>query len=199
MKHPVPMHLWLVPQTRPHPPQFLRSVSVFASQPSAMSPLQSAKNPMHTSPHLDASHRGASPVGAARHAAPHAPQFAALVERSVSQPFVASPSQSPKPAAQVNPHAPAVQVAAAARAEHDYQNRTGTLEERTMVGGPAVTTAGRVSVTVVGDTRYGKCIEEGTSRIRPRRFLASAAERCESAIVGELSEAMARAAERASR
>lgn len=90
-------------------------------------------------------------------------------------------------------------VAAAARAEHDYQNRTGTLEERTMVGGPAVTTAGRVSVTVVGDTRYGKCIEEGTSRIRPRRFLASAAERCESAIVGELSEAMARAAERASR
>ena len=153
------MHLWLVPQTRPHPPQFLRSVSVFASQPSAMSPLQSAKNPMHTSPHLDASHRGASPVGAARHAAPHAPQFAALVVRSVSQPFVASPSQSPKPAAQVNPHAPAVQVAAAARAGTGHetpQQLPGVPASHT--GGASATAASRTTSTAIAGPigRIGK-------------------------------------------
>jgi len=95
-------------------------------------------------------------------------------------------------------------VAAAARDRHDYVNRTGTLEERTMVGGPVVTTDTYVAVRVVADTRYGKYIEEGTKnldgsqRIRPRRFLAQAAERCESAIVGEMNAALERAGEKAS-
>jgi hypothetical protein len=47
------------------------------------------------------------------HARPHAPQFSRSVRMSTSQPFVAIPSQLPKPALQVKPQAPAVQVAAA--------------------------------------------------------------------------------------
>lgn len=90
-------------------------------------------------------------------------------------------------------------VAAAARDRHDYVNRTGTLEERTMVGGPVVTTDTHVAVRVVADTRYASFIESGTSRIRPRRFLAQAAERCEPAIVGEMNAALERAGEKASR
>lgn len=89
-------------------------------------------------------------------------------------------------------------VAAAARDRHDYVNRTGTLQERTMVGGPVVTTDTYVAVRVVADTRYASFIESGTSRIRPRRFLAQAAERCESAIVGEMNAALERAGEKAS-
>ena len=89
-------------------------------------------------------------------------------------------------------------VAAEARASHDYENRAGTLEERTMVGGPVTTTANHVSVTVVGDTPYGKWIEEGTSRIRPRRFLAGALERRMSGVVAEVDVALSRAGRRVS-
>lgn len=43
------------------------------------------------------------------HAVPHAPQFALLVARFVSQPFVRMPSQLPQPAAQLAmPHVPLV-------------------------------------------------------------------------------------------
>ena len=90
-------------------------------------------------------------------------------------------------------------VAAEARATHDYENRTGTLEERTMVGGVPLTTANHVTIPVVADTRYASYIEDGTSRIRPRRFLALAAERRASGIAAELSVALHRAGERASR
>lgn len=90
-------------------------------------------------------------------------------------------------------------VAAEARREHDYVNRTGTLEERTMVGGPPVTTANHVTIRIVADTRYGSYIEDGTTRIRPRRFLAGAAERRMPDVVVELDAALDRAGERASR
>lgn len=90
-------------------------------------------------------------------------------------------------------------VAAEARQNHDYENRTGTLEERTMVGGPVVTTTNHVTVTVVGDTPYGKWIEEGTDHIRPRRFLASAYDRRVSGVVAELDVALHRAGEKVSR
>ncbi len=69
-------------------------------------------------------------------------------------------------------------VAAEARPSTTTSTAPGTLEERTMVGGPPVTTANHVTIRVVADTRYGSYIEDGTSRIRPRRFLARAAERC---------------------
>lgn len=90
-------------------------------------------------------------------------------------------------------------VAAEARSTHDYENRTGLLEERTMVGGPVTTTANHVTVPIVADTRYASFIEDGTSRIRPRRFLAKAAERRASGIDAELAVALHRAGERASR
>ena len=90
-------------------------------------------------------------------------------------------------------------VAAEARSTHDYENRTGLLEERTMVGGPVTTTANHVTVPIVADTRYASFIEDGTSRIRPRRFLAKAAERRASGIDAELAVALHRAGERVSR
>ena len=90
-------------------------------------------------------------------------------------------------------------VAAEARANHDYNNRTGTLEERTMVGGPVTTTTNHVTGKVVGDTHYGSYIEDGTERIRPRRFLALAAEHRASGMVAELSVGLHRAGQRASR
>ena len=90
-------------------------------------------------------------------------------------------------------------VAAEARSTHDYENRTGLLEERTMVGGPVTTTANHVTVPIVADTRYASFIEGGTSRIRPRRFLAKAAERRASGIDAEMAVALHRAGERASR
>jgi hypothetical protein len=49
----------------------------------------------------------------AAHARPHIPQLVALVLRLVSQPLAALPSQSPKPALQLSPHAPAAHVAVA--------------------------------------------------------------------------------------
>ena len=90
-------------------------------------------------------------------------------------------------------------VAAEARNTHDYENRTGTLEERTMVGGPVTTTANHITVPIVADTHYASFIEDGTSRIRPRRFLAKAAERRASGIDAELAVALHRAGERVSR
>ena len=90
-------------------------------------------------------------------------------------------------------------VAAEARSTHDYENRTGLLEERTMVGGPVTTTTNYVTVLIVADTRYASFIEDGTSRIRPRRFLAKAAQRRASGIDAELAVALHRAGERASR
>ena len=90
-------------------------------------------------------------------------------------------------------------VAAEARSTHDYENRTGLLEERTMVGGPVTTTTNHVTVLIVADTRYASFIEDGTSRIRPRRFLAKAAERRASGIDAEMAVALHRAGERASR
>ena len=90
-------------------------------------------------------------------------------------------------------------VAAEARRQHDYNNRTGLLEERTMVGGPVVTTANHVVGKVVADTRYGSYIEDGTEHIRPRRFLALAAEHRMSGIVAEMDVALHRAGARASR
>ncbi len=48
------------------------------------------------------------------HSAPHAPQLDAVDDRSVSQPSLARPSQSPHPPSQVNPQRPDAQLADAA-------------------------------------------------------------------------------------
>lgn len=71
-------------------------------------------------------------------------------------------------------------VAEEAASRHPYQNRTGLLQSRTQAGrvtGQA--SRGRVSVSVLGDTRYGSFVEEGTSRSRPYPYLAPAWERRE--------------------
>lgn len=93
-------------------------------------------------------------------------------------------------------------VADEAAANHDYENRTGRLQSRTVPG--RVTTSGhRVTGLVLGDTRYGKYIEEGTKnadgseRIRPRKFLEKAAERRSSGIAAEFDIALGEAARRA--
>jgi hypothetical protein len=58
-------------------------------------------------------------LGRAGHAAPHAPQLVVVLVRLVSQPLVATPSQSPKPVLQRKPQAPDPQVVVAlARAGH---------------------------------------------------------------------------------
>ncbi len=62
-------------------------------------------------PHTSAAHV-AVPF-APLQAFPHLPQWATLVARVASQPFTALESQSPDPALQVNPQAPATQVALA--------------------------------------------------------------------------------------
>lgn len=66
-------------------------------------------------------------------------------------------------------------VAEEAATNHPYQNRTGRLQSRTQAG----TVSGRASrggvqVEVLGDTRYGSFVEEGTSRNRPYPYLAPA-------------------------
>ena len=50
---------------------------------------------------------------AVEQALPHRPQFPAVVRMFTSQPLAAIPSQSAKPALQVNPHAPAAHVTVA--------------------------------------------------------------------------------------
>jgi hypothetical protein len=70
------------------------SVAVFTSQPLEGSPSQSAKPVAQVVTAHALAAQVAVALGSA-HARPHAPQLAALVRRSVSQPLPAAPSQSP--------------------------------------------------------------------------------------------------------
>jgi hypothetical protein len=82
-----------VEHTMPQPPQFVRLVFVFVSQPFAVLPSQSTMPPVH-----EAQVPFTQPVG---HATPQPPQFVLLVRMFVSQPFAAEPSQLPHPARHV--------------------------------------------------------------------------------------------------
>jgi len=97
------------PQTVPQAPQPLASVWRLVSQPFIASPSQLPKPAAQVSPHAPAV-QVAVALGPVAHARPQAPQCAALPRVAVSQPFIASPSQSPKPASQVRPQRPAAQV-----------------------------------------------------------------------------------------
>lgn len=89
--------------TRPHAPQLFRSVLLLVSQPSACTPLQSAKPALQLAIlHAPAKQAG-TPLGT-EHTLPHRPQLAVLV-RSASHPFDARPSQSANPATHVKPQA----------------------------------------------------------------------------------------------
>ncbi len=97
-------------QTRPHMPQFAMPVRTSTSQPSAALPLQLPKPGVHAATvHAPRAHPAVA-FGRA-HDRPHMPQWAGVVLVSVSQPFAALPSQSPKPEVQVYLHVPASQLA----------------------------------------------------------------------------------------
>lgn len=85
-------------------------------------------------------------------------------------------------------------VAEDAATTHTYQNRTGRLQNRTRAGraiGRA--SSGALRVDVLGDTRYGSYVEEGTSRSRPYPYLAPAWVRTQ----GEFARIVEQAIERA--
>jgi hypothetical protein len=83
-------------QTWLQPPQFARSFCVLVSQPLAASPSQFVKPESHVVSRHAPSVQAALPL-LKWHASPQAPQWATLMS-GVSQPFVASLSQSSKPA-----------------------------------------------------------------------------------------------------
>lgn len=93
-------------QTLPQPLQLFTSVVVAASQPSAGLPLQSAKPVPQVGTHLLALQL-VDPWSFVQ-AAPHAPQLALLVVRSISQPLLTLLSQSPKLVLHVSVHFPAL-------------------------------------------------------------------------------------------
>ena len=101
-----------------HPPQLFGLVPISISQPLLGIESQLAKPVLQLAmPHVPAVQL-AVPFGAA-HTAPQAPQWPVFDRVSTSQPFAALPSQSAKPALQVNPHADEPHVVVAlARAGH---------------------------------------------------------------------------------
>jgi hypothetical protein len=103
---------------RPQPPQCETDVCVSASQPLLVFPSQSAVPGPHTLPHTLAA-QVATALGRVGHALPQDPQWAGVLRVSTSQPLLATPSQSAKPAAQVNLQAAATHAGVAlARAGH---------------------------------------------------------------------------------
>jgi hypothetical protein len=84
---------------RPHAPQWVTVMRVSVSQPLLALPSQLPKPSLHEATvQLPAMHAPVALGGAQR--APQAPQWAVLERVSVSQPLLASPSQSAKPEAQ---------------------------------------------------------------------------------------------------
>ncbi|MEZ4393138.1 MAG: hypothetical protein R3A48_18785 [Polyangiales bacterium] len=109
-------------QARPQAPQLARLVRVSVSQPFIATPSQSAK----PAAQLATAQRPASQLAVALgsvQVAPQAPQCARAVLTSVSQPLVASPSQSPRPALQVaTAQTPARQVALPPETAHAFRH-----------------------------------------------------------------------------
>jgi hypothetical protein len=90
-------------QTVPQPPQAEGLFVTFVSQPLATLPSQLLKPAAQATPHVPVLHVGVPFV--LEQTCPHAPQCEVLDDVSVSQPFRASPSQSPWPGS----HAPSWQ------------------------------------------------------------------------------------------
>lgn len=93
------------PQARPHPPQLVGSERS-TSQPSEVSPLQSAKPGAHSKEHPAPSQRGEA-LGVGLHAVQSGPQ--AFTELTGTQ----TPLQRWKPSSQATPHTPEEHVARA--------------------------------------------------------------------------------------
>lgn len=89
-------------------------------------------------------------------------------------------------------------VAEEAATNHPYTNRTGRLQSRTQAGrvrGSAL--RGLIRAEVLGDTRYGGFVEDGTSRNRPYPYLAPAWRRREPDFARALEASLELAARRA--
>ena len=100
-------------QTVPHAPQFDGSMEVFEQYVAGATP-QVTRGDAQVVPHTPPEH-----TRPAVHVTPHAPQFALSVCVLTSQPSMATPLQSRKPALQVvTAHAPAVHVDAAFARTH---------------------------------------------------------------------------------
>jgi len=113
-EHTVPLG-----QTVPQAPQLVLLVLVLTSQPLAALPSQSAK-PVAQAASVQAPALQVVVALGNTQARPHPPQWVALVVVSVSQPFAAVPSQSPKPGEhRTTAQVPSVQpwVAVLARAQ----------------------------------------------------------------------------------
>ena len=87
-------HTCPAPHAVPHAPQWPRSVVVFTSQPSDGSALQSAEPVAHAITTQAPTAHALVACGSA-HARPQPPQCVPLVSVLVSQPLLATPSQSP--------------------------------------------------------------------------------------------------------
>jgi hypothetical protein len=98
--------MFLVEHWRLHAPQWLTSVLVAISHPSAICPLQFRKPSTHAPPHTPSLHDGSACAGAA-HVTPQPPQFVASLVVAASQPSVCLlPLQSAKPGVHDPSHAP---------------------------------------------------------------------------------------------
>jgi len=97
-------------QTVPQAPQLLGSTAVCTSQPSESLVLQLAQPAWQAMPQTLALHLG-SAFARSGQTWPQEPQLMADVDRSISQPSVASVSQSANGSMQVMPHVEAAQVA----------------------------------------------------------------------------------------
>lgn len=89
-------------------------------------------------------------------------------------------------------------VADEAAAVHSYTNRTGDLQKMTVPG----VTSGRFSTNnlegeAIGDTPYGKFVDEGTVYMTARPFLKPAADRREGDTARAIEDGARRAAQRA--
>jgi hypothetical protein len=105
-------HPWPEGQTTPQRPQLVLALSA-ASQPLLALPSQSPKPSAHRYAQV-LSAQVAVALARAAQGRPQAPQCCGELVTVTSQPLLALPSQSPKPAAHTNPHAPPEHVAALA-------------------------------------------------------------------------------------
>lgn len=89
-------------------------------------------------------------------------------------------------------------VADEAAAHHPYTNRTGDLETMTVPGVTLGTfSSGTLAGEAIGDTPYGKFVDEGTVYMTARPFLKPAADRRESDTARAIENGAERAARRA--
>jgi hypothetical protein len=131
--HAPPEQTWPAAQARPQAPQLVLSLRVSTSHPSAGLALQSAKPAAQAAMAQAPAVQVEVALGRV-HTRPQAPQLEALALRSISQPLVEAPSQSPKPPAQRT----TVQVLAAQPLEATWERAHAVPQAPQLEGSRAV-------------------------------------------------------------